>query len=152
MSDLGYEETSDAHEPGVPFPTATWLAASPLPPLTGPEGIAERLVLLVHHGVDFSIWGGSRRVRYWDALTERVKAATYAGPTLNDWWSDMCSQIVSTPRDDKERYEVAELLSYEDQRAVLRALRKHADVLVLRTRVVSDRKKLARTLVDEETL
>lgn len=121
--------------------TDRWLADSPLPPLTGPEGTAERLVLLLHHGVDFEVWGGSRRVRYWDALAERVKAATYAGPTLTHWWGEASRQIVSSPRDPEQREEIAYLLADSNQRAVLSALRTHAEVLVLRARVVSEHRK-----------
>jgi hypothetical protein len=124
--------------------TDSWLAESPLDPLTGSEGVAERLVLILHNGVDFEIWGGARRVRYWDALTERVKAATYSGPTLSHWWGDVCRQIVSSPRDHAVREEVATLLAAGNQREVLNALRTHAEVLVLRTRVVSEYRKQAR--------
>lgn len=124
--------------------TDAWLAESPLEPLTGPEGVAERLVLLLHNGVDFDIWGGARRVRYWDALSERVKAATYAGPTLSHWWGDACRQIVSAPRDHSVREEVATLLAAENGKAVLVALRTHAEVLVLRSRVVSEYRRQAR--------
>jgi hypothetical protein len=127
------------------YPTDALLAYSPLPPLEGPESIAERLVLLVHYGVDFDIWGGLRRVRYWDALTERVKAGTYAGPTLADWWSDVSALISSTPRDASEREELAVLISTSDDRAVLGALRKHAEVLVLRVRVIAEHRRSART-------
>lgn len=128
-----------------PFPvTDAWLSVSPLPRLTGPESVAERLVLLVHYGVDFSIWGGARRVRYWDALTDRVKAATYAGPTLEHWWADVCTQIASAPRDAAERLEVAQLLAHSNPRPVLVALRNHAEVLVLRARVVSEARKAVR--------
>lgn len=124
--------------------TDAWLAESPLEPLTGPEGVAERLVLLLHNGVDFDIWGGARRVRYWDALSERVKAATYAGPTLSHWWGDVCRQIVSAPRDHSVREEVATLLAAENGKAILVALRTHAEVLVLRARVVSEYRRQAR--------
>ena len=125
-------------------PTDTWLSYSPLPPLNGAEGVAERLVLLLHHGADFDVWGGARRPRYWSALAERVKAATYAGPTLMDWWGQACSSLPSSPRDEAEREEVAALLGVEEGKEVLSVLRKHADVLVLRARVVSDRKRVAR--------
>lgn len=128
--------------------TDEWLKASPLPPLDGAEGVAERLVLLLHYGVDFSVWGGARRVRYWDALAERVKAATYAGPTLAHWWGDASRQIVSAPRSHDEREEVAHLLAVDNQRAVLSALRVHAEVLVLRARVVSEYRRQARSESD----
>lgn len=112
------------------------LASSPLPPLDGPEAAAERLVLLIHRGVDWQVWGGARRVRYWDALTDRVRAATYAGPTLSEWWRTMCTQIASTPRTAPDRAATAALLAHPDQRAVLDALHRHADTLVLRVRVL----------------
>ena len=132
------------------FPiTDEWLSHSPLPPLSGNEQIAERLVLLLHYGVDFSIWGGARRVRYWDALTDRVKAATYAGPTLAHWWGDACAQIVSAPRNEAERLELAALLGSFDQRAVLQAMRKHAEVLVLRVRVISEQRRLQRQALED---
>lgn len=114
----------------------TLLAASPLPPLTGPEAAAERLVLLIHRGVDWQVWGGARRVRYWDALTDRVRAATYAGPTLSEWWRTVGTQIASTPRTPADRSATAVLLAHPDQRAVLDALHRHADTLVLRVRVL----------------
>lgn len=125
----------------------TLLAASPLPPLTGPEAVAERLVLLIHRGVDWQVWGGARRVRYWDALTDRVRAATYAGPTLSEWWRTLCTQIASTPRTPADRAATAMLLAHPDQRAVLDALHRHADTLVLRVRVLIEH---ARTGSEED--
>jgi hypothetical protein len=125
-------------------PAREWLAASPLPTLDGAEGDAERLVALVHLGVDFGVWGGSRRGRYWDALAERVRAATYAGPTLNDWWGSITADIVSSPRNAGERAETAELLAAPEGRATLRALRAHAPALVLRVRVASETRKAQR--------
>lgn len=112
------------------------IATSPLPPLNGPEAAAERLVLLIHRGVDWSVWGGTRRVRYWDALTDRVRAATYAGPTLSEWWRTITTQITSTPRTPADRADTATLLAHPDQRDVLDALHRHADTLVLRVRVL----------------
>lgn len=114
------------------------LSQSPLPPLTGPEGTAERLVLLVHRGVNWEVWGGARRVRYWDALTDRVRAATYAGPTLSEWWQNICAQISSAPKYPEDRADLATLIATHDQRAVLDALHRHAATLVLRVRVWSE--------------
>lgn len=119
------------------------LTQSPLPPLTGPEGDAERLVLLVHRGVDWDVWGGARRVRYWDALTDRVRACTYAGPTLSQWWQDISVQIASQPRYPEDRADLAMLLAGPNQRAVLGALHTHAATLVLRVRVLSETRKAA---------
>lgn len=119
------------------------LAESPLPALTGPEGVAEQLVLLVHRGIDWDVWGGSRRVRYWDALADRVRASTYAGPTLSQWWQDIAVQITSAPKYPEDRADLAVLLAVEDQRAVLDALHKHAATLVLRIRVLSETRRTA---------
>jgi hypothetical protein len=121
-----------------------WLEQSPLPTLDGAAGTAERLVLLIHYGVDFNIWGGQRRVRYWDALAERVRAATYAGPTLEHWWIDICRSIVSSPRDERERLDAATLLASANSREVLEVLRSQAPALVLRARVLSDARRQAR--------
>jgi hypothetical protein len=120
------------------------LATSPLPPLTGPEGEAERLVLLVHRGVDWDVWGGTRRVRYWDALADRVRASTYAGPTVSEWWQDICVQITSAPQHPEDRADLAHLIATPNQRAVLNALHKHAATLVLRVRVLSETRRAAR--------
>jgi len=35
--------------------------------------VAERLVALAHGCVDWDVWGGSRAIRYWDALTDQAK-------------------------------------------------------------------------------
>lgn len=129
--------------------TDSWLAFSPLPSMDGIDGVAERLVLLIHYGVDFSIWGNNRRMRYWDALAERVRASTYKGPTLSAWWGEICNQIVSSPRNSEERSEALLLLGVEEQRAVLNVLRNHSEVLVLRVRVISEYKKSIRNEVSE---
>jgi hypothetical protein len=120
------------------------LAGAPIPPLPGPDGVAERLVLLVHRGVEWDVWGGARRARYWDALTDRVRAATYAGPSIADWWESVSADITSSPRSSEERAELAGLLAADDQRAVLTSLRRHAATLVLRTRVVVEHHRAGR--------
>lgn len=127
------------------------LQQSPLPPLSGPEGVAEQLVLLIHRGVDWEIWGGTRRVRYWDALTDRVRAATYAGPTLSEWWQSLAAQISSAPKYPEDRADIARLISTADQRAVLDALQRHAATLVLRIRVWSEARRDTPTQVEEPT-
>jgi hypothetical protein len=130
---------------------AEYLAASPAPPLEGPAAAAERLVLLVHRGVDWNVWGGARRVRYWDALTDRVRAGTYAGPTLSHWWQSISTRISSVPRSAADRADLAALLEFPDQRAVLTALRSTADVLVLRVRVAVETNRENRTYTDTPT-
>lgn len=120
------------------------ISNSPAPELENkPELIAEQLVLLIHRGVDWSVWGGERRYRYWDALTDRVRAATYAGAGLHDWWEAMEKQIKSQPKNPEDRKLVTILLTQnkEDERLILGALRKHASTLVMRTRVHIDAAK-----------
>lgn len=129
---------------------ADYLAVSPAPPLDGPAATAERLVLLVHRGVNWDVWGGARRVRYWDALTDRVRAGTYAGPTLAHWWQSVSARISAAPRTPADRAELAALIGADDQRAVLTVLRDTADVLVLRVRVAVETHREARTLTDGE--
>ena len=122
------------------FPvTSKWLAASPLPPLEDAEGVAERLLLLLHYGSDFSIWGDKRRARYWEALSERVRGSCYVGPHLMDWWSHISEDIPSSPRNEKERTETALLLSYpQNGLDVLQVFRNHTPALVLRIRVCAE--------------
>jgi hypothetical protein len=123
--------------------TQEWKSGVTLPAIS-PEGeIAERLVLLVHYGADFAIWGGVRRSRYWDALLERVKASTYAGPTLSDWWQSISRSLPCAPRNSREREDLVHLLSYEPSRPVLDYLRRHPDILVLRVRLIADKRREA---------
>lgn len=130
--------------------TLEQIEAGPLDPLDGPEGTAERLVLAAHRTVDWDVWGGARRVRYWDALRDRVVMACYRGPTLADWWAAMTRSLsLSEPYTKDERAELATLLA-EPARPVLDALRLHADALVLRVRVLSDHKRQERAKADDE--
>lgn len=114
------------------------ITSSKAPALTDPHlQAAEELVFLIHEGVDWGVWGGNRRNRYWEALADRVRAGTYAGPSLSDWWEAVCYHIESTPRDATHREKVAQVLYNSDlnQRKVLKHLREDASVLVLRIRV-----------------
>lgn len=114
------------------------ISSSPAPLLTDANAAhAELLVFALHEGVDWQVWGGARRARYWDALADRVRAGTYAGPSLSDWWESSCYHLSSTPRDAEHRRMVAELLfdMEVNQKQVLKRLREDASVLVLRVRV-----------------
>lgn len=128
--------------------TREWQSASTLPLPTGADDVAERLVLLAHYGADWDVWGGARRVRYWDALAERVKAATFAGPGLADWWTAMSMSLPTAPRNKDERADLASLLACDGQRAVLSVLRNRTDVVVLRVRVIAENRRAARESTD----
>ena len=123
--------------------TRQWQSVVDLPAAGWAEDIAERLVLVAHYGADFSVWSGSRRSRYWDALTERVKAATYAGPGLEDWWRHMSTDLPTAPRNPREREALARLIGAQPVRDVLRVLRGYPEVLVLRVRVIAEARRAA---------
>lgn len=131
--------------------TVDLIEASPLPPLSGVEEVAERLVLAVHRGVDWSVWGGSRRARYWDALTERVATSCYAGPTIGHWYAQICREMTSAaPMSAEGRDELARLLADGRDRAVRSCLRQQAAVLVLRVRVLMDARRIERAEKEQE--
>lgn len=122
-------------------PTDVWLtqAAKILPPLDGPAGTAERLLLLLHYGIDWeSSWVGSHRSTYWDRhLPDRVLVATYLTASLRSWWSMVAAEFVAAPRTPAERAELAALLEQPNE-PVLRILREQTEALTLRTRIVAD--------------
>jgi hypothetical protein len=109
------------------------------------DNTALDLVRALHRNMDWDVWGGRRRVRYWDALEEAIRAACYRGRTLGAWWEAASLAMgASFPGRAEWRAELAGLLDHPDQRAVLKALRTRAGVLVLRLRVESDDRKTAR--------
>lgn len=115
------------------------MATAPdLPPLIGPAGTAERLLLLVHYGVDWDSWVGARRLDYWETiLPERVLQTAIRAGNLRRWWQDITGQVPSRPRSAGERAEVERLLRAES-RPVLEALRWEVQPLLLRVRIVAD--------------
>lgn len=128
--------------PAEVFPfTSRILSHSPLPPLEGPEGVAERLLILLHYGTDFGVWGGHRKPKYWGALQERVIAAAYTGAGLAGWWSRMSELLPSAPRNAAEREETGILICYPRGDDTVRALRRNAPALTLRTRIAAERYK-----------
>jgi hypothetical protein len=138
-----------AGTPGPPAkPTARWLAATAdvMPPLDGPAGVAERLLLLVHYGIDWSGgWVTRYRSTYWDSLLpDRVICATYRSATLRRWWRDVADALGSAPRTPAERAELEHLLR-ADALPVLEVLRFETEALLLRTRIVADAVRQART-------
>lgn len=122
-------------------PTDRWLAvtAGIMPPLEGPEGTAERLLLLLHYGIDWENgWVGNYRTTYWDRiLPDRVVVATYLAPSLRTWWDQVANDLLSSPRSAPERAELAALLA-EPSLPVMRALREQTTALLLRTRIVAE--------------
>lgn len=125
--------------PPVTSPTTNWLDALPeLPPLSGAAATAERLLLLLHYGVDWSSWVGDRRIHYWsNLLPDRVIKATYRSATLDKWWSQVAVDLESAPRSAAERREVAQLLR-EPAGAVLTVIRNETPALLLRIRLIAD--------------
>lgn len=130
-----------------PTPTDRWLATIPaMPPLEGPAGVAERLLLLIHYGIDWSEgWVTSRRTTYWDKLLpDRVIASTYRAGQLRRWWNDVAQELGSTPRNAAERAELEQLLRAEST-PVLETLRFETEALLLRVRIVADAVRATRT-------
>lgn len=129
-------------------PTTRWLAAAAnLPPLEGPAGTAERLLLLIHYGIDWTGdgWVTRHRRSYWDRLLvdRRVITATYRSATLRGWWADVAGELQSAPRSAEERHELEHLLRGDDI-ATLELLRSQSEALLLRTRIVADAVRAAR--------
>ena len=128
-------------------PTTAWLAAAPhLPVLDGPAAQAERLLLLIHYGIDWRTgWVGAYRATYWEKLlADRVVIATYRCASLRRWWREVSAALDSAPRSPAQRGELAGLLNGDDQ-GVLEVLRTESEALVLRVRIVADAVRAART-------
>jgi hypothetical protein len=121
-------------------PTDQWLVTAPhLHGLAGPAGTAERLLLLVHYGIDWqSGWVSRYRTTYWDRLLpDRVIVATYRAGSLRRWWCQVATELDSRPRSAAERAELEQLLAAESG-PVLEVLRCETEALLLRTRIVAD--------------
>lgn len=129
-------------------PTDRWLACvqDDLPPLDGPSGTAERLLLLLHYGIDWqSGWIVAYRGTYWDRiLPDRVFLATYRGAELRRWWREVADAVESQPRCAAERLELAQLLRAPSL-PVLEVLRAETEPLLLRTRITADAVRRTRT-------
>jgi len=124
----------------VSTPTDQWLAAvEDMPPLPGSAGTAERLLLLLHYGIDWQHgWIASRRGTYWDQiLPDRVFLATYRGAELRRWWREIADDLESRPRTSAERRELEHLLRAPSL-PVLELFRDQTEPLVLRTRITAD--------------
>lgn len=120
--------------------TDKWLASVPeLPALTGgAHSTAERLLLLLHYGIDWeSGWVASRRAVYWEHhLPDRVRLATYrCGADLDRWWGIVSEKLESRPN-ASQRLELSQLLR-EPPKPVLTIMRESTRALVLRTQIVA---------------
>lgn len=127
-------------------PTDSWLAAADwLPGLEGSAATAERLLLLVHYGVDWDGWVANYRATYWDRiLPDRVTAAAYRSRDLRTWWTTLSRQLETAPRTSAQRRELDHLLAAES-RPVLTVMREQSEALLLRTRLVADAVRTAKT-------
>lgn len=144
--------TGSAQPPRPLTPTDRWLATAPaMPPLDGHTGVAERLLLLVHYGIDWQNgWVTRYRARYWeDLLPDRVVCATYRAATLRRWWRDVADQLGSVPRSAAERAELEALLRADDL-PVLEVLRGETEALLLRVRIVAESVRASRRPVTAE--
>lgn len=147
--------TSAPAKPATNAPEATptdgWLTttAPVMPALTGPAGTAERLLLLIHYGIDWQNgWVSRYRTIYWDRLLpDRIICATYRAPTLRRWWRDVANQLDSQPRSARERAELEQLLRAEPL-PVLEVIRFETEALLLRTRITADAVRTTRTTAD----
>lgn len=122
-------------------PTSKWLAhtADFMPALDGPAGVAERLLLLVHYGIDWTNgWVARYRSTYWDGLlADRVICSTYRADNLRRWWREISGELQSAPRNSEERFELEQLLR-ADPLPVLEVMRFETEALLLRTRIVTE--------------
>lgn len=129
-------------------PTDRWLAscADIMPPLEGHEGVAERLLLLIHYGIDWDAsWVSGYRKTYWDKLLpDRIICATYRAPNLRRWWRDVADELGSRPRNAAERAELEQLLR-QDSQPVLEILRSETPALLLRVRICTEQARALRS-------
>lgn len=103
---------------------------------TADQTVALALVLLAHDNRDRSVWGGDRAITYWDRLPDRIRTATYAGPTLAHWWERVTRLLgASHPTVEADRVELARVLACGRDAAVLAALRTQTETVCLWARV-----------------
>lgn len=126
---------------GEVSPTCAWLATTVdyMPPLQGLTGTTERLLLLLHYGIDWRDgWVTRYRHSYWDRLLpDRIITATYLSGSLRRWWATVAGELESQPRTAAERRELEQHLR-ADPTPILELLRTETEPLLLRTRIVAD--------------
>ncbi|WP_009480255.1 hypothetical protein [Rhodococcus sp. JVH1] len=69
---------------------------------------------------------------------------SYNSINLHQWWTTSAARLGSAPRTDEQRSELAILLTSEP-RPVLQVMRDQTTALTLRTRIVADAVRAART-------
>lgn len=102
------------------------------------EDRAARIVLAVHQSMDWQIWG-SKRLKYWQILTDQVRSAAYTN-SLAKFVNTLCSkmEIRALGKNKWARAEVERLLNDLDrsqERQLLRLFREEATTTVLQVRV-----------------
>ena len=115
-----------------------------------PDERAARLILAVHQSMDWQTWG-SKRLKYWQILTDNVRSAAYTN-SLVKFVNTLCSRmnlrfLGSTDPHYVTRQQVEEMLrvSPVEERATLRALREQAMTCVLQVRVWIETQREAAT-------
>lgn len=129
-------------------PTDQWLetTAGFMPPLDGPAGVAERLLLLLHYSIDWdSSWVQKYRSTYWEKiLPDRVLTTSQQTPNLRTWWTTLADDLGAHPTTTEARAELTALLETSDQSAVLRCLSEETLALTLRTHIVAETRRTPR--------
>ncbi len=140
----------------VPTPTDRWIGAArahygdALPPSAGATDVAERLLLLLHYGIDWrGGWLTSYRDSYWSGskpgkLEDRVFAAAMTCPDLPTWWTRICADLGSGPSSGAQRLETLRLIRSDLGPEVMHLLRTTISDLLLFVRAVTDAVRAAR--------
>ncbi|TKV35394.1 hypothetical protein [Mycobacteroides abscessus] len=122
-------------------PTRAWQELVPdLGRLDDAGDTAERLLLLLHHSIDWNTsWVKDHRITYWDEqLPSRVRRAAYRADSLDSWWSQAAVSLgATTPRQRDRRTELAVLLRTPPL-PVIDWLQRDLPALVLRVRIIAE--------------
>lgn len=145
-----------------PSPTDRWIAVArerwgdALPESTGPASTAERLLLLLHYGIDWGNgWLAGYRDSYWSGakpgkFEDRVFAAAMMCPDLPTWWTRICADLGSGPGTAAQRLEALQLVRSPDGVQVMHLLRTTISDLLLFVRTVTDAMRASRRPVVDE--
>lgn len=110
------------------------------------EERAARIVWAVHRSMDWDTWG-SKRLKYWEILTNAVRASAYTN-SLSRFVNSLCSrmQVPTLGVNKADRVALDDLLNGLDpqqERAILRLFREEATTLVLQVRVWIEERRAA---------